>query len=217
MIDIWKHVRRHTFSSPERQIALLVEKASKIKGWGNNKILDVGGGLMNRRSELEKLGECITLDIKKYPWVDVVGDAEDLPLEEKSFDIVAAFMILEHLKNPGKALGEFYRVLKPKGLVLLTTVQYWHTHAHPNDYYRFTKEGLKYLFSEADFEIKKIWSMGGPFLVVFHAIELNLPPWFRKFFLLLAPLFNFLDEYFSNHEDKRKLFDSVGWSVLAEK
>lgn len=58
-------------------------------------------------------------------------------------------------------------------------------------------------------ETQKIWSQGGPSLVIFHAIELNLPELLRKFFLLLVPIFNKLD--------KRKSGDSVGWSLIAVK
>ncbi len=59
--------------------------------------------------------------------------------------------------------------------------------------------------------------MGGPFLVVYHAIELNLPELPRKLFMLSCPVFNFLDKLVFNHEDKRRFPDSVGWSLIAQK
>ena len=42
-MDIWKYVRRYTFSSPERQIDLLVEAASQLRGRKQGQVLDVVG------------------------------------------------------------------------------------------------------------------------------------------------------------------------------
>lgn len=215
-MEIWSYVRKYTYSSPERHIELLVNLA-KTHLPNKTRVLDVGGGLMSRKEQLGKLGKVTTVDIKKSSWVDVVANAEEMPFKDKSFGVAALFMVLEHLKNPLMALQEANRVLKVNGVLLLTTVQYWHTHGHPKDYYRYTKPGLLYLLKKAGFRKIKIWSMGGPFLVIFHAIELNLPEFFRKIFLLTAPFFNFLDKLVFDHEDKRKEYDSVGWAVLAKK
>ena len=208
-MKLWAYVQKHDFSSPENQIDLLVAEAKEINPDRKLKILDIGGGFKDRKVTLKTLGEIMTLDINKGGGVDVVGDAHKLPFPEKSFDLVTLFMVLEHLEDPTKAISEIARVLKPKGLLLLTTVQYWHTHPCPKDYYRFTEDGLRYLCQKSDLKIKKIWSQGGSALVIFHAIELNLPETLRKFFLLLAPVFNKIDN--------RKSSDSLGWSLIAVK
>lgn len=47
---------------------------------------------------------------------------KDLPLREKSVDIVTSLAVLEHLECPEKNLTEIYRILKPSsGMLLLTT------------------------------------------------------------------------------------------------
>ena len=43
------------------------------------------------------------------------GDAEQLPYENQSFDVVLSLYTLLHLPNPGQALSQMYRVLKPGG------------------------------------------------------------------------------------------------------
>jgi 2-polyprenyl-3-methyl-5-hydroxy-6-metoxy-1,4-benzoquinol methylase len=48
-------------------------------------------------------------------------DAHDLDSDEASFDVVAALQIVEHLAEPEKFISEANRVLKPKGLLFLTT------------------------------------------------------------------------------------------------
>jgi len=48
-------------------------------------------------------------------------NAEKLKLENDSFDIVISFEVIEHVDNPDIFLEEIKRVLKPFGLVFLTT------------------------------------------------------------------------------------------------
>jgi SAM-dependent methyltransferase len=52
---------------------------------------------------------------------DVDLERELLPHAEASFDRVVATEILEHLANPGLFLSECWRVLKPGGILYLTT------------------------------------------------------------------------------------------------
>ncbi|TSD03038.1 MAG: type 11 methyltransferase [Parcubacteria group bacterium Athens0714_26] len=44
-----------------------------------------------------------------------------LPFEENSFDVAVSLANLEHLENPTKNINEIFRVLRPGGLLLLTT------------------------------------------------------------------------------------------------
>lgn len=47
------------------------------------------------------------------------ADVTSLPYEDRSFDIVMAAHVLEHLPDPQRALSEMVRVLKPGGMVFL--------------------------------------------------------------------------------------------------
>jgi ubiquinone/menaquinone biosynthesis C-methylase UbiE len=49
----------------------------------------------------------------------VSGSAYSLPYVDEQFDVVFAHAVLYHLKKPEQALAEFFRVLKPGGLVAL--------------------------------------------------------------------------------------------------
>lgn len=49
-------------------------------------------------------------------------DAQDIPYDDCSFDIVIANHMLYHVDNIGKALSEIYRVLKPDGYFYSSTV-----------------------------------------------------------------------------------------------
>ena len=49
------------------------------------------------------------------------GDAYALPFADASFDVVFSHALLEHLSDPGKAVREFRRVLKPEGTLAVCT------------------------------------------------------------------------------------------------
>lgn len=53
-----------------------------------------------------------------------VADAQSLPFDSNSFDLIFSCECLEHIPEPEKALNEFYRVLKPSGCLILTTENY---------------------------------------------------------------------------------------------
>jgi SAM-dependent methyltransferase len=52
------------------------------------------------------------------------GPLENIAFPENGFDAVTAFYLIEHLPNPMAFLSECYRILKPRGLLLL---RYPHT------------------------------------------------------------------------------------------
>jgi 2-polyprenyl-3-methyl-5-hydroxy-6-metoxy-1,4-benzoquinol methylase len=50
----------------------------------------------------------------------------DLPFEENHFDLVISSEVIEHTEDPYLAVKEFYRVLKPGGILALTVPnQFW--------------------------------------------------------------------------------------------
>jgi SAM-dependent methyltransferase len=46
-------------------------------------------------------------------------DVPHIPLETESFELITAFMVLHHLRNPEATLAEMNRVLKPGGLLII--------------------------------------------------------------------------------------------------
>lgn len=64
----------------------------------------------------------VTIDRSKYPedrFSMVEGWAEDLPVEDKSVDLVYSSHMLEHTQDELKSLKEMRRVLKPGGKMIL--------------------------------------------------------------------------------------------------
>lgn len=51
----------------------------------------------------------------------MVGDAQELPFEDESFDVVVCSEVIEHVDHPGNVLSEINRVLVPGGVLVLST------------------------------------------------------------------------------------------------
>jgi SAM-dependent methyltransferase len=50
------------------------------------------------------------------PYAMLNIDVTDIPYEECLFDVILCSHVLEHVKDDGKAIREFHRVLKPGGM-----------------------------------------------------------------------------------------------------
>jgi len=80
-------------------------------------LLDLGCGERPYKKEYGLyVKESVGIDV---PWslhekcdIDIFGNAEMLPFKNESFDIILCTSVLEHVKNPFKALQEASRVLK---------------------------------------------------------------------------------------------------------
>ena len=81
--------------------------------------------------------------VTKYPEVDW----HELPFADASFDVVLSDQVLEHVVDPFRCIAEARRVLRPGGLQIHTTCLINPIHGAPDDYWRFTPEGLRRLFA----------------------------------------------------------------------
>jgi ubiquinone/menaquinone biosynthesis C-methylase UbiE len=51
-----------------------------------------------------------------------IGDAQDLPFERESFDVVVCRLALHHMQEPGRVVSEMSRVCKVRGTVLVEDI-----------------------------------------------------------------------------------------------
>lgn len=92
--------------------------------------------------------EYVGFDMRGGPGVDVVLDLLDNDLPDESAGAVLIMDTLEHVEYPRKAIEEAYRILRPGGLLLISSVMNYVIHGYPNDYWRFTPEGFKSLLKQ---------------------------------------------------------------------
>lgn len=203
---------------PGMQLAMLLECA-RTRGVPPGFRLDLGGGDGRYRELLAGSGSrVLTLDRFSGMQVDLIADAHSLPVRSRVAGLIVLAEVLEHLAEPAVAIGECYRALQPGGMLAITTPQYWHVHGHPSDYYRYTDAGLRYLCEHAGFTVVDCWSRGGPVLIGFHLIRVNLPERWRPLFVIpFYALAEWIDRVTYDYRPAGMSYDALGWSVLARK
>lgn len=114
--------------------------------------LEVEAGMSNFRSFVTQAGlTYVGCDMRPGPGVDLIQDLHALDLPEASVGAVICVDTLEHVEYPRQAISEIHRILRPGGVLMLTSVMNFPIHAYPDDYWRFTPAGLQSLLSMFEF------------------------------------------------------------------
>ena len=92
--------------------------------------------------------EYVGCDLREGPGVDKILDLHGLDLPDNLAGTVIMMDTLEHVEYPRKALGEIYRVLKPGGIVIMSSVMDFEIHDHPYDFWRFTPKAFESLLQD---------------------------------------------------------------------
>jgi SAM-dependent methyltransferase len=93
----------------------------------------------------------IGCDARPGRGVDRIVDLHELDLKDDEVPTILCLETIEHVERPWIALDECFRVLKPGGFMLLTTVFAFPIHDHPADFWRFTPECIAKLLAAFEF------------------------------------------------------------------
>lgn len=125
----YKRLFRKEFNNWDESMVLLTNLVNKYVA-DNSSVLDAGCGNGNYvidelRSKF-KLAVGIDVDKKftsKNVCLDkvVIGNLDNLPFDNNSFDLVVSLWVLEHLQNPNVVFAEINRVLKSGGVFAFVT------------------------------------------------------------------------------------------------
>ncbi len=205
---------------------LLKQQIKKNIKYIKGVVLDAGSGEGGRYKSFFKFDKYLTLDINPLSKPDILGSVESIPLENKSIDSIVSTQVLEHIKDPQKAVNEFYRVLKSGGYCLVTAPQFNELHEEPNDYFRFTKYGLEIIFNKAGFKIILLEQRGGFWVTncqtqiryVIDLFNLNRHAWlakiFNPFFLICGRLSILIDGLDKSRANQKH---ALGWLAIVQK
>jgi SAM-dependent methyltransferase len=117
-------------------------------------ILEIGSRQVAGQEEIANLRPLFAdkpylgVDKEPGPGVDCIADVEALPQANASVGTIIAMNTLEHVPRFWRGFEEIYRVLRPDGVLLVSCPFYFHIHAYPSDYWRFSPEGLKLLLEK---------------------------------------------------------------------
>jgi ubiquinone/menaquinone biosynthesis C-methylase UbiE len=64
-----------------------------------------------KKSEMELCGEMLP--------VDIVAPGDSVPVRDESYDFVVSSHVLEHFTNPIKAVVEWFRIIRPGGVIFM--------------------------------------------------------------------------------------------------
>lgn len=121
---------------------------TSLKG-AKGTILDVGAADRWVASHLHPQTDYLALD---YPATgnqfyaarpDVFADACALPIADASIDGVVCLEVIEHVPDPGQAVKEIARVLRPGGTAWISMPFLYPVHNEPFDFQRYTRYGLR--------------------------------------------------------------------------
>ena len=103
--------------------------------------------------------------------VDIVFDAQIMPIKTDTVANISNFSVLEHLEFPIKFLLESYRILIPGGKLFIM-VPFMYGEHDQVDYQRYTELGLRKLIESAGFRKNSIIRLGGT-LTTFNNMVIN--------------------------------------------
>lgn len=115
--------------------------------------IDTGEALRANKNEY------FTCEYKGGPNFDFPCDAADLLdyVPEETFDVVIALEVIEHSPRVWEMPEVFHKILKPEGRLYMSTPFFCRRHMPRPDLWRFTEEGLQWLFGEYfDLEVEKL-------------------------------------------------------------
>jgi SAM-dependent methyltransferase len=112
-----------------------------------------------------------SLDNDPATGADVVGDIHSIPLPDNSIDAIICSSVLEHVRDPLRAMSEMRRILKPGGCIFLFVPSIYPYHQGKNgypDFWRFFGDTMPVLLE--GFSHIEVQKRGGYFLALSYFI-----------------------------------------------
>jgi len=132
-------------------------RAEDVRGC---RVLEVGSfdynGSARRIVEGFEPKEYLGVDIEPGPGVDEICGVENLDERygTNSFDLVICTEMLEHVADWRTAVWNLKSVVRPGGVLILTTrSRGFYFHGYPGDYWRFEIEDMRVIFADMDVEM----------------------------------------------------------------
>lgn len=161
-------------------------------------VLDVGGKKIRKRGQFDiekyNLKKVVYVNLNPDTQPDVIAEAENLPFEDRAFNVVICSEMLEHIQNPPRAIAEIYRVLDNHGIALICVPFLFRIHGDPQDFGRYTDCYWSAILQESGFK-KIVLEKQGLFYSVMadfskqYFYNLGFPRRFSKLMQIFFPHF----------------------------
>jgi SAM-dependent methyltransferase len=217
---------------------IAAQAASVLAG---SRVLDVGSGSAPYRAMFAHC-DYKTQDFSQlrgdqlrhggYALIDVVSEANAIPVPDASFDVIICTEVLEHVPEPIAVVREFGRIVAPGGRLILTAPLGSGIHQEPYHFYGgYTPYWYRRFLQEAGFDSIAVTANAGTLRHVaqetIRFVRMTRPfgfdaPWYVQlpwlpFWLILAPILAFgvpLAARLLDRFDREQRF-TVGYHVTA--
>ncbi len=149
---------------------LLTAKLRKLNKYVKGNVLDIGCGEKPYAKLFNMADKIIGTNSSDYyndldlipSETDVIcNDGANLPFENGEFDTVLNFQVLPVFEDMNAFFSEIQRVLKPEGVLVLSSDFLYPIWNAPNNYWRTTEYGLDSLARDNGFDVITIEPLGG--------------------------------------------------------
>lgn len=168
--NVFENEESHFYYVANHKIILSLVKNYLTNTKRIKSILDAGCGTGFLAKKLEKHGKVFAIDIsphaikfaKRRKIRPKLASVTKIPFKDNHFDLLVSIDVLYHKRvdDDEKALKEFYRVLKPGGILILRLPAYkWLKLAHDKIVHtraRYEKNELRDKLSGSGFDIEKL-------------------------------------------------------------
>lgn len=159
-------VHSRNFAAPYRYVVMrLEETVAELAGASSTnqaRLLDYGCALRPYERLFGPKVKYIGADLEGNSAADVwLRPDGSVPEPDRSFDMVLSTQVLEHVSDPASYLLECFRVLRPGGALVLTTHGLMYRHADPEDFWRWTRDGLVKQVAAAGFTVSDVQGVLG--------------------------------------------------------
>ena len=121
-------------------------------GCGTGEFLHVAQQMGHRVTGLDTSPEVARYVGERYREVDIaVGDLSETQFAAGSFDVVAAFHVLEHVPDPGNLLAQVFPLLRPGGIlyVRVPNLDSWYRRALGRNWWGFCVEHMSHFTAQS--------------------------------------------------------------------
>jgi SAM-dependent methyltransferase len=126
-------------------------------------LVDFGCGSRPYEELFHGRAQYVGVDLADNPKADVhATPGRPIPLPDGTADMVLSTQVLEHVVDVEGYLGECARMLKPGGVLLLSTHGFWTFHPYPTDVRRWTCQGLRMDVEKQGFRVETVRGCLGP-------------------------------------------------------
>jgi SAM-dependent methyltransferase len=90
--------------------------AKQLSGLPSPLVVELGSGIGNIK---DVIPHCLRTDLFPNPWIDQTENAYELSFVDSTVSDLILFDVFHHLRHPGTALRECWRVLRPGGRLII--------------------------------------------------------------------------------------------------